>query len=206
MNAPEDIEAWIAERKKRFPTANRVADKKTKLEEAIARGQLPLDDNPRFPKRPRLEEPHHRGNRGRGRGRGRGRNRPPTGRDETATPKVSTAPVQTASGPSSLQSVLPARPLAPVPSEDCDSSDSDNAPPETLPTKIMNTAVPEPSHPLETPGDAENLQSKHPTREKLVESKRPTVRQPRGPPPVQFGQNTSLLRNVRSFACDVDIR
>jgi hypothetical protein len=44
LNTPEEIEAWKAERKKRFPTASRVADKKAKLEEAIARGQLPFDE------------------------------------------------------------------------------------------------------------------------------------------------------------------
>jgi len=40
MDSPEVLDAWIAERKKRFPTSSRIEDKKRKLEDAIARGQL----------------------------------------------------------------------------------------------------------------------------------------------------------------------
>ncbi|KAI0931997.1 hypothetical protein AcV5_004648 [Taiwanofungus camphoratus] len=92
LDTPEAIEEWIAERKKRFPTAIRVEEKEKKLEEAIARGQLPIGDN-RFPqfKRRRLSERSQGANshystgtndmnergprRGRGRGRGRGTDR-----------------------------------------------------------------------------------------------------------------------------------
>lgn len=200
MNTPEDIEAWIAERKKRFPTANRVADKKTKLEEAIARGQLPFDDNSWFPKRPRLEKPNHSANRGRGSGRGRrGRNGPPTTRDGAVTSRVSITPTQTTPGSSSLQPASPAQP-PPVPPEDYNSSDSDDAPPEALPTKTTRNTVPMSSHPAESPRDPENVEFKPSTREKQTGPRRQTARQPRGPPPVPFGQNTSLLRNVRPSA------
>src|SRR6266850_5838681 len=83
LDTPEEIEAWIAERKRRWPTAARVAEKKRKLEEAIANGglhpeYLVLTGNKRF-------RPHHspsdvgpmRTRQGRGggafvRGRGRG--------------------------------------------------------------------------------------------------------------------------------------
>lgn len=40
MDSPEVLDAWIAERKKRFPTSSRIEDKKRKMEDAIARGQL----------------------------------------------------------------------------------------------------------------------------------------------------------------------
>ena len=40
MNSPEVLDAWIAERKKRFPTSSRIEDKKRKLDDAIARGEL----------------------------------------------------------------------------------------------------------------------------------------------------------------------
>lgn len=85
LDTPEAIDAWISERKRRFPTADRVEDKQKKIEEAAARGQLPLEFNGgRFPnKRRRLDEPSRpfesrgrgrgRGERGRGFGRGRGR-------------------------------------------------------------------------------------------------------------------------------------
>lgn len=201
MNTPEDIEAWIAERKKRFPTANRVADKKTKLEEAIARGQLPFDDNQRFPKRPRLERPDYGASRGRGSGRGSGRGRrrwdgPPAPRDRVVTSATS---IQTAPDSLSLKPASPAQP-PPVLPEDHDSSDSDDAPPEALPTKTTKNTVPESSHPAETSRESEDVEIKPFPREKPTGSKRPTARQPRGPPPVPFGQNTSLLRNVRPSA------
>lgn len=44
LNDPEVLEAWIAERKRRFPTSSRVDDKKRKMEEAVARGQLDLSE------------------------------------------------------------------------------------------------------------------------------------------------------------------
>ncbi|EIM92196.1 uncharacterized protein STEHIDRAFT_106788 [Stereum hirsutum FP-91666 SS1] len=44
LNDPENLEKWIEERKKRWPTAARVDEKKRKLDEAIARGQLHPDD------------------------------------------------------------------------------------------------------------------------------------------------------------------
>ena len=40
MDSPEVLDAWVAERKKRFPTSSRIEDKKRKLEDAIARGEL----------------------------------------------------------------------------------------------------------------------------------------------------------------------
>ncbi|KAF7347760.1 NUFIP1 domain-containing protein [Mycena venus] len=45
LDSPEQVEAWIAERKKRWPSAPRVEEKKRKMEEAVARGQLSLEDS-----------------------------------------------------------------------------------------------------------------------------------------------------------------
>ncbi|PPQ88611.1 hypothetical protein CVT25_010187 [Psilocybe cyanescens] len=55
LDSPEVLEAWIAERKRRFPTSSRVEDKKRKLQEAVARGQLDIVDNGRGYKRPKVE-------------------------------------------------------------------------------------------------------------------------------------------------------
>ncbi|KAI6031754.1 nuclear fragile X mental retardation-interacting protein 1-domain-containing protein [Pisolithus microcarpus] len=44
LDTPEAIDTWIAERRKRFPTSERVEEKKRKFEEAIARGQLTPED------------------------------------------------------------------------------------------------------------------------------------------------------------------
>ncbi|KAI0307722.1 nuclear fragile X mental retardation-interacting protein 1-domain-containing protein [Multifurca ochricompacta] len=43
LETPEDVEAWIAERKRRWPTAARVVEKRRKLEEAMANGGLQPD-------------------------------------------------------------------------------------------------------------------------------------------------------------------
>ncbi|KDQ63639.1 hypothetical protein JAAARDRAFT_169692 [Jaapia argillacea MUCL 33604] len=75
LDTPEALDAWIEERKKRWPSTSRVEDKKRKHEEAVARGQLDLDDFS-GKKRRRTEDgggySGQRGGRGRGRGRGRG--------------------------------------------------------------------------------------------------------------------------------------
>ncbi|KAF8622889.1 hypothetical protein AX15_006654 [Amanita polypyramis BW_CC] len=55
LDTPEALEAWITERKKRWPTTQRVAEKKRKLEEAIERGQiLPQDSS--FPNKRRRQD------------------------------------------------------------------------------------------------------------------------------------------------------
>lgn len=84
LDTPEALDAWVAERRKRFPTAERVHEKKRKMEEAIARGQLAPEDMG-LAGRKRHKHDHAtdgsiapsdgRGKRGRGRGRGRGMGR-----------------------------------------------------------------------------------------------------------------------------------
>ena len=71
LDTAEDIEAWIAERKQRWPSVARVAEKKRKIEEAIASGGL-LPDH-LMSKRPRL--PFNAEGMRTGRGRSRGGNR-----------------------------------------------------------------------------------------------------------------------------------
>ncbi|KAF9240860.1 hypothetical protein BU15DRAFT_45453 [Melanogaster broomeanus] len=44
LDSPAAVDAWMADRRKRFPTADKVEDKKRKLEEAAARGQLAPED------------------------------------------------------------------------------------------------------------------------------------------------------------------
>jgi len=45
LNTPEALDAWLAERKRRWPTTQRIEEKKKKMEEAVVRGQLPLVSN-----------------------------------------------------------------------------------------------------------------------------------------------------------------
>ena len=181
-----------------------MADKKAKLEEAIARGQLPFGNNPRFPKRARFEEPSFSANRGPGRGRGRRRkNGPPYVRDGVVNMKPSMPPARTAPDSSSLQPSLPAQPPASALPDDYDSSDFDDVPPETLSTKTTKNTIPELLPLPETSRESGNAQLKSSINEKPTVSRKPVARQPRGPPPIPFGQNTSLLRNVRFSAREV---
>ncbi|KAJ7225433.1 hypothetical protein GGX14DRAFT_638726 [Mycena pura] len=79
LDSPEVLADWLAERKRRWPTAQLVTEKKRKLEEAIARGQLALEDA-RFAGRKRRRNSTDGGGvdscgRGAARARGRGRGR-----------------------------------------------------------------------------------------------------------------------------------
>ncbi|KAF7310977.1 Nuclear fragile X mental retardation-interacting protein 1 [Mycena chlorophos] len=115
LNTPEALADWLAERKRRWPSAQLVAEKKRKHEEAAARGELAAEDMNR--KRRRTDD--ERGlQRGRGRGRGRGAWR---GRGRGAAP--ATAPV-------------PATPLEESSSSPSDESEGDeDAPPEAVSSK-----------------------------------------------------------------------
>ncbi|KAL4064915.1 hypothetical protein V8B97DRAFT_2010599 [Scleroderma yunnanense] len=80
LDTPEALDAWIAERRNRFPTTARVQEKKRKMEEAIARGQLTPEDMGLASTKRRKHEhltdgsaSSSRGQRGRSRGVGRGR-------------------------------------------------------------------------------------------------------------------------------------
>ncbi|KAJ6575206.1 nuclear fragile X mental retardation-interacting protein 1-domain-containing protein [Mycena capillaripes] len=76
LESPEEIDAWVAERKRRWPSAPRVEEKKRKMEEAVARGQLSLEDSGLAGrKRRRIDEGNADRGRGRGAARARGRGR-----------------------------------------------------------------------------------------------------------------------------------
>ncbi|KAF9044799.1 hypothetical protein BDZ89DRAFT_942811 [Hymenopellis radicata] len=75
LDSPDALEAWIAERKRRWPSSARVEEKKRKMDEAAASGQLSAQDLGLFGKKRKRtndSEPSSRPSRG-GRGRSRGR-------------------------------------------------------------------------------------------------------------------------------------
>src|SRR6266852_4218658 len=134
LDTPEEIAAWIAERKRRWPTDSRVEEKKRKLEQAMANGELHPDHlalmgGKRF--RPLSSDADvmrtrrgrggasfgFSGSRGRGRGRGRGaysQNRVPQrsiARDGI-TPSAPTLP--SSSSPAVKDTELPRRPSVPI--------------------------------------------------------------------------------------------
>lgn len=79
LDTPDVVDAWIAERKKRWPSTARVQDLKQKETDARARGQLSIADPALLGKRRRDAEESYqverKATRGRGRDRGRGRGR-----------------------------------------------------------------------------------------------------------------------------------
>ncbi|KAI9460970.1 hypothetical protein BJY52DRAFT_1185789 [Lactarius psammicola] len=137
LNTPEEVEAWIAERKRHWPSAARVAEKKRKLEEAIASGGL-LPDHLMLigMKRPRLpfnaETPRTVRGRGRGGGRGgRGRGR---GRGLGGSHIVASARAQPHGLPTAAAAETETRQCVPTTTADSVSG-SDSDAPEVLSAK-----------------------------------------------------------------------
>ena len=144
LNTPEVIDAWIAERKKKWPSAARVEEKLKNQAEAIERGEL-VPENSR--KRKRGDERMHsqrqssrgwgttyaRGSfsRGHGRARGRGRGR---GRGVIAQSVAILGPTLT---PESRHANPLSRPLVEHDSTDTESSNSDMDPiKDTISSKL----------------------------------------------------------------------
>ncbi|EIW64386.1 uncharacterized protein TRAVEDRAFT_139131, partial [Trametes versicolor FP-101664 SS1] len=215
LDTPEAIEQWIAERKKRFPTAQNVDDKQRKMREAIERGQIPFDDPSRRKRRRVDDSPGERGgsSRGgrgtqRGRGRGRGRGRTQDGGWEGRRPAGQPAENPEASA------VAAVPPSNPEPAsnghrdeeassgEDANSdSDSDGvpevvsskAPPRALEMQDENSM--EVDEEVLTRNDAVVVPSKvaGPTAKPIT---KPRPKQPRRPLYNPFAQRASLLRNL----------
>ncbi|TEB39289.1 hypothetical protein FA13DRAFT_1761289 [Coprinellus micaceus] len=208
LDDPEQLARWIDERKKRFPTKDKVEDKKRKMDEAIARGQLTAEDMGMRPdKRRRTTEtdggsgrgnshPNGRG-RGGGRGgqtggsRGRGRGR---GRGGVAAPP----PVLLPAKPETA--ALPSKPIVIVAvtsgdsDNDTSSSDSDEPPEVVSSKKEVGPSAPEtvdkPLAPADVTGPEETA-----SQQKLAERNRPP-QQPKQPPRNPFANRPSLLRNL----------
>lgn len=180
LDTPEVIDAWIAERKKRFPTSERVTEKKRKMDEALARGQLDLNARPN--KRHRLGEQSEGGKRGRGGHQQRGRGPRGTNYQEMAASSSSHKPREVAP--------LPPKPMQPAPevtkaqrtNDSTDSSGDEDGVPEELSSKPLNVT--------KASLVAETAQLPRPTHK----SRR--VTQPRAPPKNPFNARPTLLRNV----------
>ncbi|EMD42234.1 hypothetical protein CERSUDRAFT_41682 [Gelatoporia subvermispora B] len=209
LDTPEAIEAWIAERKKRFPTVTRVEEKEKKIEEAIARGQLGLEDT-RFSRNKRRKLDHDvtqqsartgRNERGRGRGAGCGRGRGEQGALTEAPVEGEGVPTRIPHPLPPLPSSLPSRPGRSLSKRESDASsgsesDSDSAP------EVVSSKAPAPHIEqaiVESELDEEEKTTREPavarsSRKQLV--KKPPPRQPRRPPRNPFASRPSLLRNL----------
>lgn len=170
LDTPEDIAAWVAERKRRWPTAARVAEKKRKLEEAMANGGLHPNHLALMGKKRQRPAPFDaeatRQERGRGgafggRGRGRragGRNRGYGGRPRggggggiTSAPTQS-LPRSIVNAESRLSVSLPAREAASHLGSDADSGSDDDAP------EVVSAKQPPGIEAYESSSDAESEQ------------------------------------------------
>ncbi|KAK0465080.1 uncharacterized protein EV420DRAFT_1475311 [Desarmillaria tabescens] len=126
LDSPEVLDSWLAERRKRWPSDNRVQEKKRKQEEAIARGQLSVEELGLFSrKRQRTvgNEPRVP-NRGRQRGRGHVRGTADSGWRGRGGAHPT-----------------PAQPPAEPDSSSSDTDSSDNGEPEVLSSKVTSSPV-----------------------------------------------------------------
>ncbi|KLO20263.1 hypothetical protein SCHPADRAFT_810817, partial [Schizopora paradoxa] len=185
LDTPEAIDAWIAERKKRWPSAARVAEKEKNLQDAIERGQIiPEDANLRSNKRRRMDDgPSHR-DRGRGRGRG-GTQRGGfhQGREANATAKAPVHP-------------LPPKPVVPERSAQASSEDSssDSNSDVDMEKDAVSTKIAPPGY--DTGSESEAEEEDQSNAAPLIPVKRKHANQPRPTPYNAFGHHTSLLRNL----------
>jgi len=192
LDSPEALEAWISERKRRWPTAHRIQEKKQKMDEAIARGQLsPEDSSPHSRKRRRLSESrvrkiggnYERDRRGDGAARrtisnaqqGKGRNGSKT---STEAYQPSTAFKDT-----------------PIPSNSRSEAEPDDDKPEVNSSKRPPTFQ-EPVH-----RDTQSNITPSGASESSHHIQKPHIRQPRREPPNPFRSRPALLRNVRFTTC-----
>ncbi|KAJ7181746.1 nuclear fragile X mental retardation-interacting protein 1-domain-containing protein [Mycena crocata] len=173
LDSPEEVEAWVAERKRRWPSAPRVEEKKRKMEEAVARGQLSLEDSGLAGRKRRRTDD---GSTDRGRGRGSGRARGGRGRGAETTRGVDGGWRGRGRGGASL-----ARPPPRSSSSSSDGSDDDDGAPEIVSTKsqpVNLPVAPPPLHPLAAP------------------ARRPHPPQPKQPLRNPFASRPTLLRNL----------
>ncbi|KAJ4486250.1 hypothetical protein J3R30DRAFT_1474647 [Lentinula aciculospora] len=189
LNTPDAIDAWVEERKKRWPSSTLVAEKKRKFEQAAARGELSVESLGLFSKKRRVQdssEDNERNGRFRGGiGRGRDNNWTPRGSSDSgwrgrgrgrgglSGPRRDNKSDQT-------QNSLDNK-------NDTDGSDSDSEP-EVLSSK--------PPPGLEQQMDEPDTTSSVSTRTKPKVMCKKLPPQPKKPTPNPFAPRTGLLRNL----------
>ena len=175
LDTPEVIDAWIAERKKRFPSSARVEEKKRKIGEAVARGQLDLSDV--GGQRPQKRRKTTNATRA-------APDRKLSGQPSSLgirEPKLSNSHVNPPQRPS--QDVYPEAKLV-----EQDSGD-DSETPEELPSNLREA------------GDQVVVDRMlHPLASAMRPPEKTRKPQPRGPPKNPFASRPTLLRNVSVFS------
>jgi len=213
LDSVEELESWIAERKKRWPSVQRVGEKKRKMEEAIARGEL-LGAGFSDKKRQRIDrslgEKNVNWNRGRGRGtgnwRGRGNGRttdagwPNRGRGRGQS-LGSRIPGEGGTSAPNLPGIQASLPIQDSSSSDNSSSSAEEEDDDELP-QTLSSKPPAESPTLDTRDDLDcevalDDPSANITESQLLQPVRKIQpRQPKKPPPNPFVSRPSLLRNL----------
>ncbi|KAJ3514369.1 hypothetical protein NLJ89_g2418 [Agrocybe chaxingu] len=216
LDTPEVIDAWIAERKKRFPTAAYVEDKKRKREEAIARGQLDMTNTGgRQNKRQKIDNNHNHnprnaahGNNGRNafQGRRHGQFSGNHGTQESgARSRVPDAgwprngkTKAKGSAPSTSKRAPSPSPSYPSDSDRSGEDDDCSDEPEIFSSKASLPAISSQAK-EESPkpdGGSEPLPAQPQKNKDLVRPKKTLPLQPRQAPHNPFASRPSLLRNL----------
>ncbi|KAL5535576.1 hypothetical protein ACEPAF_3670 [Sanghuangporus sanghuang] len=189
LDAPEAIDAWIAERKKRWPTVTRVEEKERKLKDALERGEISASDpSLRGRKRPRQDDNGGRAHLwgwGRGRGGGGSRGRPQPPRTATVHP-------------------LPIKPVAVAPLRAHESDDELSISGSDMdPEKDAISSRPPPGHDtiieeISSEKEKEAEASKNAPPQIMETIAQNPARHPRAPPSQRnpFANRPSLLRNL----------
>lgn len=194
LNTPETIDVWLAERKKRWPTVQRVQEKKEKIEEAIARGQLPLMSAASRGTKRRREE-------GQNSQRSNKRHFQNSAQRKKQS-EAQTTPFQepkqcqpAASQP--LQDFLPKNSSQPPSStvDDLDNAegDSDDEAPEVLSSKQATSHA---HSEVQEAGNTLEKLSNTPLTKTPSKLTRPQKKEPKLPPRNPFASRSTLLRNV----------
>ncbi|KAJ7110128.1 nuclear fragile X mental retardation-interacting protein 1-domain-containing protein [Mycena epipterygia] len=188
LDSPEELAAWIAERKRRWPSGQRIEEKKRKMEEAVARGQLSLEDSGFGGRKRRRTDDGGEGGRavqerGRGRGGGTGRARGRGRGVDTGRGRGVDAGWRGRGRGGSVAMASQPRPSAPdSESSSTDASDDDDGAPETVSSRPQPVVAPQP----------EAAPVLHPAEVK----QRPRPPQPKQPVRNHFASRPTLLRNL----------
>lgn len=192
LNSPEILDAWIAERKKRFPTSSRVEDKKRKLEDAVARGQLNITTTLRSNKRQKYD--HRRNDHDGSHQRMQSR----AGKNDKSQTRTTDAGwgSRVRAAPAAPSSVVAATAIIEASPSSPSSEDDTDCEPEVLSSKILRASeipVVQDSKPL--------APSRSVIKNDVVDRHRNSALQPKNPPTNPFASRPTLLRNVSLSFC-----
>ena len=191
LDDPEVLEAWIAERKRRFPTSSRVEDKKRKMEEAVARGQLDLSEaGVRASKRhkPENTSSHQQKKRTFASSRKYGGVANDTGNDRIPDSGWGARSKVKPSLPGATTSTAHLPPPSPA-----ESDDGNDQAPDIVSSKIAPPTKVEPIHERLTDEEPDQV----PNRSRDKYQKKALPLQPKMPMHNPFASRPKLLRNVR---------